>query len=75
MGAPWRIVWTEPFRTFLKNAGAARRVWVGPKPYAELAGLILQEKYGFNVQRLDQAGVNGPQFSDPLVPIRADAGR
>ena len=24
----------------LKNAGPARRVWVAPKPYAELAGLI-----------------------------------
>ena len=59
----------------LKNAGAARRVWVEPKPYAELAGLILREKYGFKVQRLDQPDTNGPQFSDPLVPIRADASR
>ena len=59
----------------LKNAGPARRVWVGPKPYAELAGLILQEKYGFRVQRVDQPGLIGPEFSDPQVPIRADASR
>jgi hypothetical protein len=59
----------------LENAGASRRVWVGPKPYAELAGLILQEKYGFKVQRTDQPGLIGPEFADPLVPIRADAGR
>jgi uncharacterized membrane protein len=59
----------------LQNAGPSRRVWVGPKPYAELAGLILQEKYGFKVQRTDQPGLIGPAFADPLVPIRADAGR
>jgi hypothetical protein len=59
----------------LKAAGPARRVWVWPTPYAELAGLILQEKYGFKVQRVDQPGLIGAQFSDPLVPIRADAGR
>ncbi len=59
----------------LDHAGPARRVWVGPKPYAELAGLILQEKYRFKVQRTDQPGLIGPEFADPLVPIRADARR
>ena len=46
-----------------------------PAPYAELAGLILQEKYGFKVQRTDQPGLIGPEFADPLVPIRADTRR
>jgi branched-subunit amino acid transport protein len=59
----------------LENAGSARQVWVAPEPYAELAGLILKEKYGFKVQRLDQPGMIRGQFSDPLVPIRADASR
>jgi len=59
----------------LKNAGPSRRVWIGPKPYAELAGLILHEKYGFEVQRLGQSEVNGPQISDPLVPVRPDTER
>ncbi len=59
----------------LKNAAPSRQVWIEPKPYAELAGLILREKYGFEVKRLDQSDANEPQFSDPLVPVRADAGR
>ena len=57
----------------LDHAGPAKRVWVGPKPYAELAGLILREKYGFEEEQVDRPDVNGPQFSDPLVPIRADS--
>ncbi len=59
----------------LDAAGPARRVWIGPKPYAELAGLILQEKYRFKVQRTDQKNLISPEFADPLVPIRADARR
>jgi len=59
----------------LENAGPARRVWVGPKPYAELAGLILQEKYGFKVERPNQPGLVGLQAYDPLVPIYTDADR
>jgi len=59
----------------LRNAGPARQVWIPPEPYAELAGLILQEKYGFKVQRLNQPGMIAPQSSDPLVSIRADSGR
>jgi hypothetical protein len=57
----------------LAHAGPAKRVWVGPKPYAELAGLILREKYGFKEEQVDRLDVKGPQFSDPLVPIRADS--
>jgi hypothetical protein len=59
----------------LKNAGPARRVWVAPEPYAELAGLMLQEEHGFKVQRLDQHDMIGLQAFDPLVHIYTDASR
>jgi hypothetical protein len=59
----------------LKNACPARQVWVAPEPYAELAGLILREKYGFKVQRLDPPDVIGLQAFDPLVHICTDPSR
>jgi hypothetical protein len=59
----------------LESAGPSRRVWVAPQPYAELAGLILHEKYGFELERPNQPGAVAPKFSDPLVPIQADASR
>jgi hypothetical protein len=59
----------------LAHAGPAKRVCVAPNSWAELAGLILREKYGFKEEKLDQAQARGQQFSDPQVPIRADASR
>jgi hypothetical protein len=59
----------------LQNAGPTKRVWVAPERYAELAGLMLQEEHGFEVERLDQPERTGLQAFDPLVPIYADASR
>jgi hypothetical protein len=59
----------------LKNASPARRVWVAPEPYAELAGLMLQEEHGFKVQRLDQPDMIGLQAFDPVVHIYTDESR
>jgi len=49
-------------RDVLKNAPPGRRLWVAGeagRTYGDIAGLILQEKHGFKIERLDEA--------DPLL--------
>ena len=63
----------------LRNAAPDRRVWVGrdtreePARYAELAGLILQEKYGFTLSRLDRAEMVGLRAFDTALRVYTDA--
>jgi len=63
----------------LRNAAPDRRVWVAPDAredaarYADLAGLILREQYGFTLSRLDRPEMVGLRAFDTPLRVYTDA--